>query len=43
MFATKPSVGFAYAWPREGTIRRYGFVGVGVAFLEEVYHCGGGQ
>jgi len=25
-----------------GTIRRYGFVGVGVALLEEVCHCGHG-
>ena len=25
-----------------GTIRRYGFVGVGVVLLEEVCHCGGG-
>jgi hypothetical protein len=25
-----------------GTIRTYGFVGVGVALLEEVCHCGGG-
>ena len=25
-----------------GTIRRCGFVGVGVALLEEVCHCGGG-
>jgi hypothetical protein len=26
-----------------GTIRRYGLVGVGVALLEEVCHCGVGQ
>jgi hypothetical protein len=26
--------------PRYGTIRRYGLVAVGVAFLEEVCHCG---
>ena len=25
-----------------GTIRRHSFVGVGVALLEEVSHCGGG-
>ena len=25
-----------------GTIRRCGLVGVGVALLEEVHHCGGG-
>ena len=30
-------------WPiGGGTIRRYGLVGVGVALLEEVCHCGGG-
>jgi hypothetical protein len=29
---------FGYAWP----IRRCGFVGVGVALLEEVHHCGSG-
>ena len=28
--------------PRSGTIRRCGLVEVGVALLEEVYHCGGG-
>ena len=28
--------------PGSGTIRRYGFVGVGVALLEEVCHCGVG-
>jgi len=26
-----------------GTIRRFGLVGVGVALLEEVHHCGSGQ
>ena len=25
-----------------GTIRRCGFVGLGMTLLEEVYHCGGG-
>ena len=31
------------AWSmRKGTIRRYVLVGVGVAFLEEVCHCGSG-
>jgi hypothetical protein len=31
------------AWPTgSGTIRRCGFVGVGVALLEEVCHCGMG-
>jgi hypothetical protein len=30
------------AWPMgSGTIRRCGFVGVCVALLEEVCHCGG--
>ena len=29
--------------PGSGTIRRCGLVGVGVALLEEVCHCGGGQ
>ena len=28
--------------PGSGTIRLYGLVGVGVALLEEVCHCGGG-
>ena len=28
--------------PGSGTIRRCGLVGVGVALLKEVYHCGGG-
>jgi hypothetical protein len=28
--------------PRNGTIRKCGHVGVGVALLEEVCHCGGG-
>ena len=28
--------------PGSGTIRRCGLVGVGVALLEEVCHCGGG-
>ena len=28
--------------PGSGTIRRYGLVGVGVALLEEVSHCGHG-
>jgi hypothetical protein len=27
---------------RSGTIRIYSLVGVGVALLEEVCHCGGG-
>ena len=32
-----------YAWPmRGGTIRRCGLVGVGMALLEEIGHCGGG-
>lgn len=31
------------AWPIESdNIRRYGLVGVGVALLEEMYHCGCG-
>ena len=29
--------------PVSGTIRRYGCVGVGVALMEEVCYCGGGQ
>jgi hypothetical protein len=29
--------------PGSGTIRRCSFVGVGVAFLEEVCHCENGQ
>ena len=29
--------------PESGTIRRCGLVGVGVALLEEVCHCGVGQ
>lgn len=30
------------AWPTgSGTIRRHGLVGVGMALLEKVYHCGG--
>jgi hypothetical protein len=28
--------------PGSGTIRRYGLVGIGVALLEDVCHCGGG-
>jgi len=28
--------------PGTGTVRRCGLVGVGVALLEEVCHCGGG-
>jgi hypothetical protein len=28
--------------PRNCTIRRYGLVGVGMALLEEVCHCGRG-
>jgi hypothetical protein len=33
---------FEHAWPNgSGTIRRYGFVGVGMTLLEEVYHCRG--
>ena len=28
--------------PGSGTIRRFGLVGVGVALLKEVCHCGGG-
>jgi hypothetical protein len=27
--------------PGSGTIRRYSFVGEGIALLEEVCHCGG--
>jgi hypothetical protein len=34
---------FKYAWPIESdTIRRCGLVGIGVALLKEVSHCGGG-
>jgi hypothetical protein len=34
---------FECAWPTgSGTIRSYGFVGVGVALLEEVCYCVGG-
>jgi hypothetical protein len=29
--------------PGSGTIRRCGLVGVGVALLKEVCHCGSGQ
>jgi hypothetical protein len=29
--------------PGSGTIRRCGLVEVGVALLEDVCHCGGGQ
>ena len=29
--------------PGSGTIKVFGLVEVGVALLEEVYHCGGGQ
>ena len=25
-----------------GTIRRYGLIGIGVALLEDMCHCGGG-
>ena len=28
--------------PGSGTVRRHGLVGVGVALLKEVCHCGGG-
>jgi hypothetical protein len=34
---------FEYTWPYgSGTTRRYDLVGVGVALLEEVCHCGDG-
>jgi hypothetical protein len=34
---------FEYAWPiGSSTIRRCGHVGIGVALMEEVCHCGGG-
>jgi hypothetical protein len=34
---------FEYAWTMEsGTIRKCSLVGVGVALLEEMHHCGGG-
>ena len=29
--------------PGSATIRRCGLVGIDVAFMEEVCHCGGGQ
>jgi hypothetical protein len=33
---------FEYAWPMgNGTIRRCGLVGIGVALLEETCHCTG--
>ena len=28
--------------PKSGTIRRYDFIGIGVALLEEMCHCGVG-
>ena len=34
---------FEYAWPMgNGTIRRCGLVGGGVALLEEIHYCGDG-
>jgi hypothetical protein len=38
-----PCHGLNMLGPGSGTIRRFSFVGVGVALLEEVYHCGSGQ
>ena len=34
--------GLTMLGPGSDTIRRYGFVGVGVALLAEACHCGGG-
>lgn len=34
---------FEFAWPMESAIiRRYDLVQIGMALLNEVYHCGGG-
>ena len=35
--------GLCMLGPGSGTVRRSGLVGVGVAFLKEVCHCGGGS